>query len=113
MKIFHQETQKRWSKYSLIEQMANIGVEIGRAINWRNKNNKKMSNNAFFRALELIDFTIDDPKNRNSLKEILRAREMLVDYFMGENLYGSTDNQWEKYFYYFALASRGCFKKSV
>jgi hypothetical protein len=86
--------------------MANIGAEVGRTTLWRKKGNKAMSKNAFYRALELIDFSIDDPKNKNSLKEILRVRELLVDYFCGDNIYHSTDRGWEKYFYYFNLAAR-------
>lgn len=65
-----------------------------------------MSTNAFYRGLELLDLTISDKKNKNSLKEILRVREALVDFFMGENLYKSSDAIWEKYFYYFNLAAR-------
>ncbi|PIV09261.1 hypothetical protein COS31_01010 [Candidatus Roizmanbacteria bacterium CG02_land_8_20_14_3_00_36_15] len=106
MKIFHKDLVKRWNKFSILEQMANIGAEVGRAINWKKKHRAEMSKNAFYRALELIDFTVDDPKNKNSLKEILRVREMLVDYFFGDNIYHSTDNQWEKYFYYFNFAAR-------
>lgn len=106
MNIFHNDIGLRWSKYALFEQMANIGAEVGRAINWRKKNNKQMSQNAFYRALELLDFTIDDRKNKNSLKEILRVREVLVDYFFGDNIYHSTDNNLEKYFYHFNFAAR-------
>ena len=85
--------------------MANIGAEVGRAINWRRKNNMQMSQNAFYRALELIDFTINDKKNINSLKEICRVREVLVDYFAGKNIYHSNDKSLNKYFYYFNLVS--------
>ena len=106
MNIFHKDLEKRWVNFSIFEQMANIGAEVGRAINWNKKENKKMSQNAFYRALELLDFSIDDPKNKNSLKEILRVREVLVDYFAGDNIYHSTDKVWEKYFYYFNLAAR-------
>jgi hypothetical protein len=106
MNIFHKKLKDRWCNFSLTEQLANIGSEVGRAISWRNKNNNKMSRNALYRALELIDFTVEDKKNINSLKEILRMREILVDYFMGKNIYKSTDQDWEKYFYYFNLASR-------
>lgn len=106
MKIFHRDLVLRWNKYSVFEQMANIGAEVGRAISWRKKGNKIMSRHAFYRALELIDFSINDPKNANPLKEILRVREMLVDYFQGDNIYHSTDEAWEKYFYYFNLAAR-------
>lgn len=106
MNIFHRDTAKRWNKFSRSEQMANIGAEVGRAINWRKKANAEMSKNAFYRALELLDFTINDSKNKSSLGEILRVRELLVDYFNGDNMYHSTDQLWEKYFYYFNIAVR-------
>ena len=106
MNIFHTELQERWKSFSIFEQMANIGAEVGRTITWKNKNNKEMSKNALYRSLELIDFTIDDRKNRNCLKEITRMRELLVDYFAGDNIYHSTDEGWNKYFYYFNYAAR-------
>lgn len=65
-----------------------------------------MAKNALYRGLELIDFTVQDPKNINSLSEILRMRELLVDYFTGDNVYKSTDENWNKYFYYFNYAAR-------
>lgn len=105
MNLFHKSLKNRWNRFSLIEQMANIGAEVSRAINWRKKGKEKIWKNAFYRALELIDFTVDDPKNKNSLKEILRVRELLVDYFMGNNLYQSTDEEWNKYFYFFTFAA--------
>lgn len=106
MNTFHKDLSARWNDLTTVEQMANIGAEVGRAISWHKKNNKMMSQNAFYRALELLDFTIEDSKNKNPLKEILRVREMLVDYFMGSNIYHSTDDQWNKYFYFFNFAAR-------
>jgi len=104
--IFHTDLEKRWKDFPLIEQMANIGAEVGRTINWRKKGNTKMSTNALYRGLELLDFTINDRKNKDSLKEILRVREALVDFFMGDNIYKSSDTLWEKYFYFFNMAAR-------
>lgn len=104
--IFHTNLENRWNHFSLVEQMANIGAEIGRTINWKKKGNRQMSINALHRGLELIDFTIDDKKNKNSLKEILRVREALVDFFLGDNIYKSSDATWEKYFHFFNLAAR-------
>ncbi|OQY66227.1 hypothetical protein B6D29_02985 [Microgenomates bacterium UTCPR1] len=106
MNYFHKNLIQRWKNFTIHEQMANIGAEVGRAINWRNKNNFEMSKNAIYRALELIDFTVDDKKNANSLSEILRMREVLCDYFFGDNLYNSTDEGWNKYFYPFNFAAR-------
>ncbi|MFH1610936.1 MAG: hypothetical protein ABIA91_03545 [Patescibacteria group bacterium] len=97
----------KWFEFSLIDQLSNIGTEIGRAINWRKKDNKEYSQKSFFRGLELLSLTIDDPKNRNHrLKEFCRLYEMLGDYFIGDNQYKSTDELWEKYFYQFNYAAR-------
>lgn len=106
MNTFHNNLNNDWSSYSIFEQMANIGAEVGRSINWKKKNNLKMSTNAFYRALELIDYTVDDSKNINRLSEILRMREILVDYFIGENIYHTNEDEWNKYFYYFNFAAR-------
>lgn len=102
-------TEKRWSEFTLAEQMANIGSEVHRAINWKRKGNAEYSRMAFYRALELIDLTA--AVHRDSypkLREILRVREMLVDFLDGDNMYNSNEQQWEKYFHSFTyLARRG------
>lgn len=96
----------KWRKLSFFEQMANIGSEIQRTINWREKNSK-YSQLAFERALELIDLTIEDKKNhkRGRLKELLRIREILADYFYFDNIYKSTDKNWQNYFLAFNYAA--------
>ena len=58
------------------------------------------------RALELMDLTIEDPRWRKRLKEILRAREVICDRFYGTNEYRTTDELLQKYFLQFALAAR-------
>ena len=58
----------KWNKLTLLEQLANIGSEVIRAINWRKKGNKEYSILAFERALELFDLTVSDPKNIKRLK---------------------------------------------
>ncbi|OGZ63607.1 MAG: hypothetical protein A3A98_02820 [Candidatus Staskawiczbacteria bacterium RIFCSPLOWO2_01_FULL_40_39] len=104
MNYIHKElADGRWLKFSFAEQMANTGAEIGRAINWKIKD-EKISNLAFERGLELLDLTINDPKNSRKLKELCRLREVLADYFMGNNEYGSTDQSWNNYFYFFNAA---------
>lgn len=95
----------RWFEFGLMEQMANVGSEIFRTMAWRKKS-RDDSQKAFDRALELLDLTIEDPKNRGRLKELLRVRETLVDYFVFDNEYKSTDEQWQNYFYAFNYAAR-------
>lgn len=96
----------KWKKLSFFEQMANIGSEVQRAINWKEKQ-PEYSQIAVDRALELLDLTIMDEKNnkRGRLKEILRLRELLADYFYSDNIYQSTDRNWENYFFAFGHAA--------
>lgn len=96
----------RWQKFSFFEQMANIGSEVERTIKWKNKGNAEYSRMAFERALELLDLTITSEKSRSRLKELLRLREILADYFAFENDYHSTDKSWHNYFYAFNYAAR-------
>jgi hypothetical protein len=95
----------RWFRLSLVEQVANVGSEIERAIRWRGKGNAEVGRRAFERALELLDLTIADEKNRARLKELTRLREALADYFWFDNRYGSSDESWRKYFHAFAHAA--------
>jgi len=105
MKLHQDLTAARWKKLNIFEQMANIGAEIGRTINWQEKSpvDSKM---AFERALELLDLTVADPKNKNRLKELLRLRETLADYFVFDNQYSSSKSSWDNYFYAFNYAAR-------
>ena len=96
----------RWSQLSFLEQMANIGSEIERALNWRIKKNADYAQKAFERALELIDLTLDNDKSYTHLKEIARMREAIVDYFSGVNQFMSSEHSWRNYFLPFIYASR-------
>lgn len=96
----------RWCELSFFEQMANVEAEIGRTISWKNKGRPDISQRAFERALELLDLTIRDQKNRRRLRELLRVREALADCFCFDNSYGSSDESWQRYFDPFQFAAR-------
>jgi hypothetical protein len=71
--------------------------------------NPEISRGALFRALELFDLTLADSRLRESrprLREIARAREVVVDYFIGSNQYGSSGASLLKYFDAFAVLAR-------
>ena len=93
----------RWRSLSLLEQLANTGSEVERALTWSTKGNEEYSAKAVDRALELLELTIADPKNRHRLKEITRLREVLLDYFEGANEYGSSPTVWHSYFNAFGM----------
>ena len=101
----------RWFELSRIEQFANIGVDIERTIQWKKRGDLEASKFAFWRALELIDLTLADPKSKGATRrELCRTREMLVDHFAYDNIYQTTDELWQKYFFnfnYMAALRRG------
>jgi hypothetical protein len=104
--MIHKELASgKWQKLSFMEQMANIGSEVERTIKW-NRKNSEYSRQAFERDLELLDLTISDKNNLSRLKELVRLREILVDYFQFDNIYQSTDKKWQNYFYAFNYAAR-------
>ena len=96
----------RWNQLSFVEQMANIGSEVERALNWKVKQDPCYSRKAFERALELVDLTLDNVTGMARLKEVARAREAMVDFFIGTNQFGSSETSWRKYFLSFAYAAR-------
>lgn len=96
----------RWSTFSFMEQMANIGSEVERAISWKNKGNQEYSRMAINRGLELLELTKSDTRNVKRLKELCRLYEVLADYFYFDNSYSSSDELWRKYFYAFNYAAR-------
>ncbi len=96
----------RWQAFSFFFQMANIGSEISRALNWQNKDTRNYQL-ASDRALELLDLTIADSKNHahGRLKELFRIREFVADYFFFDNQYHSTEKSWRNYFDAFTYAA--------
>ena len=97
----------RWWTLSLFEQLGNVGSEVSRAIRWTARN-PDVAQGAFYRALELMDLTLADPRHRQSparLREIARTREVLVDFFAGSNQYGSSAAGLQKYFDAYAVAA--------
>lgn len=106
--MFHKDlTPEKWFSLSLFQQLANVGSDVIRAIQWKNRNRHEDSTCAIYRALELLDLTIADPKHHKQprLKELLRTRELLVDHFCCDNEYSSTNKSWENYFMAFTYAA--------
>ena len=96
----------RWSRLTFLEQMANIGSEVERALSWRARNHTAYAQRAFERAIELIDLTLENVSSPARLRELARVREVLVDFFFGTNQYGSTEVSWRTYFSHFTYAAR-------
>jgi len=107
IKIQHKDlAEGKWEQMSLCKQMANIGSEVVRALNWQKKGKKDFSQKAVIRALELLDLSLDSIKTFSRIKEIARLREAVVDYFYGPNQFSSSETSWLNYFNHFNYAAR-------
>ena len=96
----------RWTQLSFLEQMANIGSEINRALNWQKKGNDVYCQKAVYRALELLSLSLDCLTVSSRYKELTRLKESILDYFLGDNQFSSTEELWRKYFDHFNYAAR-------
>lgn len=94
-----------WQKLSLVEQLGNIGSEVGRVQQWFDKD-EKIYNSAVERALELFDLTLADSRWKGRLREIARSREVFCDAITGGKEYKSSLKDLEKYFFHFAFLSQ-------
>jgi hypothetical protein len=102
------EFASRWQTLTLMEQFGNIGSEVARALSWMAREKPDFSTSALYRSLMLIDLTIADSRRRSAgtLTELARLREVLCDFFVGGNQYGSSPEFFRQYFYSFAAAAR-------
>lgn len=96
----------RWNTLTLFEQMANIGSEEERTLRWKEKGNQEYAIRAMDRVLELFALTLACPANKGRLKEIARARGLVLDFIFSENEFMSTGESLRRYFLPFAFAAR-------
>src|SRR5262249_9207413 len=94
-----------WGRFSLSEQLGNVGREGGR-MRRRQDRGARLRSRAFERAPELLDLTLADPRWQGRRREIARAREALCDAATGGTEYGTTLEDLDRYFLAFAVAAR-------
>ena len=108
-----QGLSERWMAFSLIEQMGNVGSEVGRTIRARATGNTARFDHALARALELFDLTASDPRWRGPRRrEICRAREEFCRLFFDESVDPDSAAGLERYFLHFAMAANSQRAKS-
>lgn len=94
----------RWHELTLLEQMANTGSEVGRALRARDAGNESRAAAALDRALELFDLTLADERWQGRRREIARARESVASHFYADDRDGG--DSLDRYFVQFAAATR-------
>lgn len=99
----HVFDRKAWAEMDVFNQMGNIGSEVGRALSAKNKGKEKWMTSAFYRGMDLMNFTIDSWIDHGKpIRELLIAR----DQFAKSILTDEVDPTLEKYFMEFAIAAR-------
>lgn len=102
----------RWHEFSFPMQMANIGSEVHRARNWKERSDTEPDHakreeysrrfkQSVERALELIDLTRQKPPTADSMKELGRVRDALATLYLGETWYDVTLEYLDAYFDFF------------
>lgn len=94
----------QWADMDIMNQMGNIGSEVGRALSAKRQGKHDRCQSAFYRGLDLIDETakIWSDKNQAGLKELLYARELFAESVTTDKI----DPTLEAYFMQFAIAAR-------
>src|SRR5262245_47868794 len=106
--LIHAGAAERWPTLELVDQLANVGSEVERAIRAHDAGNATRWANAQARALELFDLTATDPRWRGARRrEILRAREEFCRLFHAPDVPPTSAEGLRRYFLAFAVAARG------
>ena len=92
------DPKMRWFAMPVTEQISNIGSEVARALRYKKKGDYQKARNFANKAIEFWMLSEEDPKNRHRLTEFNCAVEELRDYFLGENIYQTTEEMLTQYY---------------
>ncbi len=97
----------RWAKMTILEQMGNIGSEVGRTIKAKASGDQTRFEATLARALDLFSATTEVLIAQKSarVREVLIAREQFLNLFFGSAPVGD-DKKLENYFMQYAVAAR-------
>jgi len=75
----HVFDKESWAKQTIFWQLGNIGSEVGRALKAKQQGNEKREMTAFYRGMDLINYTVQVwVKDGRSPHELLIAREQFA-----------------------------------
>jgi len=86
LKLHSHLNSEKWVTYSKTQQVLMISNELNRALNCLMSNHPDDAERCYERAIELTDLTVEDQRWDNSLKELLRFREVLSDLFLTNDI---------------------------
>ncbi|MDR1541837.1 MAG: hypothetical protein LBU32_28425 [Clostridiales bacterium] len=100
-----------WAKCTIVEQLGNIGSEVGRAIKAKRESMPDRMEGAINRALDLFSATVEvlirdkgNMQNHYRAREVLLARDQFLSLFCGGDFQDA--DKVESYFMNFAYMAR-------
>ncbi len=87
-----------WFAMPIGVQISNVGSEVHRAIRWGKKGDEQKKISFCAKAIEFLELMKTDPKNKYRKGELDGCIDELKDYFMGENIYDTTEEQLMRYY---------------
>lgn len=85
-----QPSDGEWYGLPLGRQLARVGRLVDRALKWQEKGRPELCLKSANWALELLRLIIEHPDNADRARELSQARDVLADYFLGDNLCRTT-----------------------
>lgn len=103
----YQIDRTTWQQLDILNQMGNIGSEVGQTTSAARDHDSKRTQAAIERALDLFDATIEVLTKARSPrgKEVLRAKDQFLRLFFDDRFEQDADAI-EQYFMNYALAAR-------
>lgn len=104
--IIHKDlAEGRWFEFSLWSSLQTLVVMLKGPYDGSEKADLIIASRHLSERWNFLYFTLADPKNKKQLRELCRAREALVDHFVYDNIYRSTEESWQHYFFAFNYAA--------
>lgn len=101
--MLHGDLTGRWWTMPLLDQMANGGADVGRALTPKAAGDEART----LLVLDLIDLTMANPRwAASEVKEIATMREVVCNYVVGHDEHWSTPEWIDDYFAQIGLAAR-------
>ncbi len=92
---FPKEFIQAWYSKPLLEQLANIGSEVHRAISWRIRRNPEYSKAEFDISIELIELTLSGKLTLLQRNEILSLKKSWSGYYLSNKNDKLTNEYWQ------------------
>ncbi len=87
-------------------QLGTIGTEIGRAVSWRTNPSFGNPDECIARATSYINIILSSNETRPSTRrELARLKEVLNDWYYGDNFYQTRELDWDNYFLPFSIVA--------